>query len=146
MTFDRKSSRNESRTFHNIFFKAAKTEKLETHSKVIFLTAQLFFSTFQMHILDLNVLKLQSHSPWTARSISGAPKAYCWDSRSILTCRFFSLRERRAGGGAAAGETAAAGFQQLWNLAGPLVHRAQEPNIPFGESLTSTNTLLGSLN
>ena len=28
--------------------------------------------------------------------------------------------------------------QQLWHLAGALVHRAQRPNIPFGESLTST--------
>ena len=33
----------------------------------------------------------------------------------------------------------AAVSQQLWTFGGALVQRAQEPNIPFGESLTSTN-------
>ena len=32
----------------------------------------------------------------------------------------------------------AAVSQQLWTSGGVLVQRAQEPNIPFGESLTST--------
>ena len=33
---------------------------------------------------------------------------------------------------------AAAVSQELWNLGGALVQRAQEPNIPCGESLSST--------
>ena len=33
---------------------------------------------------------------------------------------------------------AAAVSQELWNLGGALVQRAQEQNIPCGESLTST--------
>ena len=33
---------------------------------------------------------------------------------------------------------AATTSQQLWTSGGALVQRAQEPNIPFGESLTST--------
>ena len=32
---------------------------------------------------------------------------------------------------------ATATSQQLWTSGGALVQRAQEPNIPFGESLTS---------
>ena len=34
--------------------------------------------------------------------------------------------------------TAAAVSQELWNLGGALVQRAQEQNMPCGESLTST--------
>ena len=34
---------------------------------------------------------------------------------------------------------AAAVSQELWNLGGALVQRAQEQNIPCGESLTSIN-------
>ena len=34
-------------------------------------------------------------------------------------------------------QTTAAISQQLWTSGGALVQRAQEPNIPFGESLTS---------
>ena len=34
----------------------------------------------------------------------------------------------------------AAVSQELWNLGGALVQRAQEPNIPCGESLTSTKS------
>ena len=40
---------------------------------------------------------------------------------------------------AAAAVTAAAVSQELWNLGGALVQRAQEQNIPCGESLTSTS-------
>ena len=39
----------------------------------------------------------------------------------------------------AATAAAAAGSQELWNLGGALVQRAQEQNIPCGESLTSMN-------
>ena len=35
---------------------------------------------------------------------------------------------------------AAAVSQELWNLGGALVQRAQEQNIPCGESLTSANS------
>ena len=35
----------------------------------------------------------------------------------------------------------AAVSQQLWTCGGALVQRAQGPNIPFGESLTSKSTL-----
>ena len=37
---------------------------------------------------------------------------------------------------------AAAVSQELWNLGRALVQRAQEPNIPCGESLTSTKSPL----
>ena len=40
---------------------------------------------------------------------------------------------------AAATAAAAAVSQELWNLGGALVQRAQEQNIPCGESLTSTS-------
>ena len=40
---------------------------------------------------------------------------------------------------AAAATAAAAVSQELWNLVGALVQRAQEQNIPCGESLTSTS-------
>ena len=51
-----------------------------------------------------------------------------------------SLGSARGGAATAtARATAAAVSQELWNLGGALVQRAQEPNIPCGESLTSTN-------
>ena len=41
--------------------------------------------------------------------------------------------------------TATATSQQLWTSGGALVQRAQEPNIPFGESLTSMNPARGAV-
>ena len=92
-------------------------------------------------------------------SIICCPIAYYWTSMSILICRN-SLRGvggRRApagrgrggarGGAATATATAAAATavsQELWNLGGALVQRAQEPDIPCGESLTSTCELENS--
>ena len=53
------------------------------------------------------------------------------------------LWEFLAGGAAAAATAATAAAatavsQELWNSGGALFQRAQEPNILFGESLTST--------
>ena len=44
-----------------------------------------------------------------------------------------------------AAAAAAAVSQELWNLGGALVQRAQEQNIPCGESLTSIFGLSGML-
>ena len=84
-------------------------------------------------------------------SIFDFPTTYYWTSMSILNCRN-SLRGvggRRApagrgrGGarrGTATATATAATSQQLWASGAALVQRAQEPNILYGESLTSTCT------
>ena len=93
------------------------------------------------HILDLNV---HFDSPtaynWPSMSISGSPTAYYWTSMSILNSRN-SLRGVGVRPGARGGTAAAAMAtvpQELWTSGRALVQRAQEPNIPCGESLTST--------
>ena len=97
---------------------------------------------FQVLILDLNVLKLLSHNPLLDLNVhTWRSHRILWTSMSTIELKKFLAGGRGTArrGGAARGETAAVTSQQLWNLGGALVQRAQEPNIPFGESLTSTN-------
>ena len=76
-----------------------------------------------------NNLKRIHNSP-SSMPISGGPTAYYWTSMSI-----FNFRNSQRGAGAG---VVAAASRELWPFGGTPVHRAQEPNIPFGESLTST--------
>ena len=84
-------------------------------------------------MLDLNVLKLLFHSLlldlnvhiWRCHRI-------LWTSMSII-----ELEKFLAGGRGTAAATATATSQQLWTSGGALVQRAQEPNIPCRQSLTS---------
>ena len=85
------------------------------------------FWMFQVHILDLNA--------------SNASELFHIIGPQCLQCLraipYFGPRGTATTTAAAAAATAAVS-QELWNLGGALVQRAQEQNIPCGESLTST--------
>ena len=66
------------------------------------------------------------HPKWTSMSISGG------SNRILLDLNVHKVLAT------AATAAAATVSQELWTSGGALFQRAQEPNIPFGESLTST--------
>ena len=113
------------------------------------------FWMFQVHILDLNasnaselfhILDLNASNASKLFHILdlNAPNAselFHIIGPQCLQCLraipYFGPRGTATTAAAATAAAAAAVSQELWNLGGALVQRAQEQNIPCGESLTS---------
>ena len=81
----------------------------------------------QVHFLDLNASNASQ-----LFHIIGPQCLQC-----IRTIPYFGPQGTVTTAAAAAAATAAAVSQELWTFGGALVQRAQEQNIPCGESLTS---------
>ena len=92
------------------------------------------------HILDLNASNASElfHiiGPQCLQCIRIIP--YYWTSMPPIHQSYSIFWTSGTATAVAAAATAAAVSQELWNLGGALVQLAQEPNIPFGESHTST--------
>ena len=90
------------------------------------------------HILDLNASNASELFHILDLNASNASELFHIIGPQCLQCLraipYFGPR------GTATTAAAAAVSQELWNLGGALVQRAQEQNIPCGESLTSTHS------
>ena len=111
----------------------------------IFLDLNASSASELFHILDLNASNASQlfHiiGPQCLQCITTIPYFGLQCLQCIRAIPYFGPRGTATTAAAAAAATAAAAAvsQELWNLGGALVQRAQEQNIPCGESLTSTN-------
>ena len=100
------------------------------------------------HIIGPQCLQCIGTIPYYWTSMPPMHHHYCifWTSMPPMHHNYSILLDLNASNAselltattAAAAAAAAAVSQELWNLGGALVQRAQEQNIPCGESLTST--------
>ena len=104
----------------------------------ILLDLNAFNASELFHILDLNASNASELFHILNLNASNASELFHIIGPQCLQC----LRAIPYFGPRGTATTATAVSQELWNLGGALVQRAQEQNIPCGESLTSTQRLL----
>ena len=129
---------NASKLFHILNLNASNASEL---FHILNLNASNASELF--HILDLNASNASELFHIWDLNASNASELFHIIGPQCLQClRAIPYFGPRGTATTAAAAATAAVSQELWNLGGALVQRAQEPNIPFGESLTSILAVL----